>query len=78
VSERFMGKHSGNGVSQHALNRATARPRIRVGHPVLDHGSIRLKTLLNGFTPPPRSARRQNVVRSAVAEGALGPFEWAV
>jgi len=44
-----MGKPPRDGVSQCALGPASAKPRVRIGHPALEHGSIKLEPLPNGF-----------------------------
>jgi len=75
MPEGFVGKPSGDGVSQYALGPAPATPAIlvTVHDAAFQHGSIRLKTLPDGFKAKVIQAAEGGQVRAS--EGSVGHVE---
>jgi hypothetical protein len=73
MPERFVGKPSGDGVSQWALGPAAVTPQVRVGHPALEHGPIRLKTLADDRQAEVVQAAEHGQVRAS--EGSVEHVE---
>jgi hypothetical protein len=75
MPERFVGKPSSDGVSQHTLDPAPATPAIlvTVHDAAFQHGPIRLKTLPNGFKAELIQAAERGQVRTG--EGSVGHVE---